>query len=88
MKSTYVDTRSANVGDIRCLFALASDSTSNSNRLKSNRFCLLLSITLNFHFNEITGSSYAQHNLTQHNFQLILEKISKTFRYQHTLYVH
>ena len=28
MKSTYVDTRSANVGDIRCLFALASDSTS------------------------------------------------------------
>ena len=30
MKSTYVDTRSANVGDIRCLFALASDST-NSN---------------------------------------------------------
>ena len=28
MKSTYVDTRSANVGDIQCLFALASDSTS------------------------------------------------------------
>ena len=28
MKSTYVGTRSANVGDIRCLFALASDSTS------------------------------------------------------------
>ena len=27
MKSTYVGTRSANVGDIRCLFALASDST-------------------------------------------------------------
>ena len=27
MKSTYVNTRSANVGDIRCLFALASDST-------------------------------------------------------------
>ena len=27
MKSTYVDTRSANVGDIRCLFALANDST-------------------------------------------------------------
>ena len=30
MKSTYVDTRSANVGDIRCLFALASDSTTAS----------------------------------------------------------
>ena len=29
MKSTYVGTRSANVGDIRCLFALASDSTSH-----------------------------------------------------------
>ena len=29
MKSTYVVTRSANVGDIRCLFALASDSTSD-----------------------------------------------------------
>ena len=29
MKSTYVDTRSANVGDIQCLFALASDSTNN-----------------------------------------------------------
>ena len=28
MKSTYVGTRSANVGDIQCLFALASDSTS------------------------------------------------------------
>ena len=28
MKSTYVGTRSANVGDIRWLFALASDSTS------------------------------------------------------------
>ena len=27
MKSTYVDTRSANVGNIRCLFALVSDST-------------------------------------------------------------
>ena len=27
MKSTYVNTRSANLGDIRCLFALASDST-------------------------------------------------------------
>ena len=27
MKSTYVNTRSANVGDIQCLFALASDST-------------------------------------------------------------
>ena len=34
MKSTCVGTRSANVGDIRCLFALASDSTSN-NQLKS-----------------------------------------------------
>ena len=29
MKSTYVGTQSANVGDIPCLFALASDSTSN-----------------------------------------------------------
>ena len=28
MTSTYVDTRLANVGNIRCLFALASDSTS------------------------------------------------------------
>ena len=27
MKSTYVGTRSANVGDIRCSFAPASDST-------------------------------------------------------------
>ena len=27
MKSTYVSTRSANVGDIRCSFAPASDST-------------------------------------------------------------
>ena len=30
MKSTYVGTRSANMGDIRCSFALASDSTSKS----------------------------------------------------------
>ena len=29
MKSTYVGTRSANVGDIRCSFAPASDSTNN-----------------------------------------------------------
>ena len=36
MKSTYVDTRSANVGDIRCLFALASDSTINDH-LKLSR---------------------------------------------------
>ena len=28
MKSTYVDTRPANVSDIRRLFALAGDSTS------------------------------------------------------------
>ena len=28
MKSTYVSTGSANMGDVRCLFALASDSTS------------------------------------------------------------
>ena len=27
MKLTYVGTRSANVGDIRCAFAVASDST-------------------------------------------------------------
>ena len=30
MKSTYVGTWSANMSDIRCLFALASDSTSNN----------------------------------------------------------
>ena len=30
MKSTYAGTRSVNVGDIQCSFALASDSTSNS----------------------------------------------------------
>ena len=35
MKSTYVDTRSANVGDIRCLFALVSDSTSNIYKILS-----------------------------------------------------
>ena len=29
MKSTYVGTRSANVGDIRCSFAPASDSTNS-----------------------------------------------------------
>ena len=28
MKSTYVGTRSVNLGDIRCSFAPASDSTS------------------------------------------------------------
>ena len=36
MKSTYVGTRSANVGDIRCLFALASDSTTNLHNLFYN----------------------------------------------------
>ena len=30
MKSTYVGTRSANVGDILCKFAVASDSTSDN----------------------------------------------------------
>ena len=30
MKSTYVGTRSANVGDIRCLFALATENTSRN----------------------------------------------------------
>ena len=32
MKSTYVGTRSANVGDIRCSFALASESTTDGLR--------------------------------------------------------
>ena len=33
MKSTYVGTRSANVGDTRCLFALGSDSTTTKYQL-------------------------------------------------------
>ena len=33
MKSTYVGTRSANMGDIRCSFALASDSTTTKYQL-------------------------------------------------------
>ena len=35
MKSTYVGTRSANVGDIRCSFALASDSTTTYDKKMS-----------------------------------------------------
>ena len=39
MKSTYVGTRSANVGDIRCSFAPASDSTSENNTPTALKGC-------------------------------------------------
>ena len=50
MKSTYVGTRSANVGDIRCLFAPPSDSTNKQYRKRGCFRILTFYVTIWIYF--------------------------------------